>query len=89
VQTFEIESWSTAPAFAAVGVTLGPNEPEFRPFESTTWYVLIEGSVRHRGTNVIYDAPKALRFDAGELPDLEVLADIRYWDYTLAAQPGY
>jgi hypothetical protein len=84
MEVFELKEWSTAPAFAAPGVTLDPDEPGFLHVDRPTWIILFEGSARHRSTDLVLKAPCVLRIDAGEAMDLEVLTAVRYWRYSLA-----
>jgi hypothetical protein len=84
MEVVALKEWSTAPAFAAPGVTLDPDEPGFSHVDRPTWFVLFEGSARHRGTGVVIEAPCLLRIEPGEPIDLEVLTALRYWHYSLA-----
>jgi hypothetical protein len=60
------------------------NEPGFSHVDRPTWMVLLEGSARHRGSDVVLEAPCLLRIETGEAMDLEVLTAVRYWRYSLA-----
>ena len=84
MKAFELKSWSTAPGFSAPRVTLDPDEPEFVHHRGRTWFVLVEGSVRHRSSDVVVHAPKVLCFDPGEAMDLEIISAIRHWDFTIS-----
>jgi hypothetical protein len=71
--------WQSEPGFAAVRVTLMPDDhPDGR-----SCVFIVSGEARHVLTGTMVTRGWVLEFDAGEAWNLEVTEDMHFWSWVL------